>query len=138
MTPADMTLIHDPDNGVWGDCCRCCVATVFDLPPHAVPHFCHSGEEAPDENGILPWINRLQAWLEPRGYVAIFYESDCAAEDWALRWPFHYLRCGNTSRGPALHDTVWFADKMVHDPHPSRAGLLLDVYPQGFTVFVKK
>jgi hypothetical protein len=40
---------HDPENGQWGDCYRCCVAMLLGLPALAVPHFNHKGTSGSPE-----------------------------------------------------------------------------------------
>jgi hypothetical protein len=42
MTPCRTLSRHDPDNGTFGDCHRCCVAAILDLAPEEVPHFTQS------------------------------------------------------------------------------------------------
>lgn len=39
MTPVHSTTPHDPDNGLWGDCHSCCLASILDLPRDQVPQF---------------------------------------------------------------------------------------------------
>ena len=36
--------------------------------------------------------------------------------------PGYFLVCGESPRG-VLHQVVYHGDKMVHDPHPSNAGI---------------
>lgn len=61
MTPC-RALPHDPANGQYGDCHRCCVAAILDLEPSAVPHFVEiSIEQGRD------WAEILREWLAPFG-----------------------------------------------------------------------
>jgi hypothetical protein len=137
MIPVDMLVKHDPQNGVWGDCTRACVASIFELPADQVPHFCNGGEEPPDAEGVLPWERRLRAWLRDRGFTVMHFRIDSHELDFDPRvTAFHHVRGGRTPRG-TNHDTVWFGRNMVHDPHPSRIGILQDVFPQSVMVFVK-
>ena len=55
---------HDPDNGVFGDCYRTCVAMLLDLDRDDVPHF--SKDADLDQDGIDA-TQRLREWLKPRG-----------------------------------------------------------------------
>jgi hypothetical protein len=137
MKPVDMIVRHDPENGAWGDCTRACIASIFDLPPEDVPHFASFGVEHPRDDGILPWIKRLQEWLTPRGFYAMFARIDGPECHWHQEsMQFHYLLGGKTLRGTE-HDVVAFAGKMVHDPHPDRTGLTQE-YPMYYTIFVKR
>ncbi len=137
MIPADMLVKHDPETNTWGDCTRACVASIFELPADQVPHFAFNGEEPEDEEGGLPWEWRLREWLRGRGFTVMHFRIDSAETDFDPRvLQFYYVRGGRTLRG-TLHDTVWFGRSMVHDPHPSRAGILPDAFPQFAMVFVK-
>lgn len=133
-----MIVKHDPDNGTWGDCTRACVASIFDLPAHEVPHFTVHGEEPLGVDGMLPWEKRLRSWLNARGFDVLHIKlenKDGEMDERCLQ--FHHVRGGKTDRD-TNHDTVWFGRKLVHDPHPSRTGLQDDVYPQFLMLFVKR
>ncbi|MGB1272595.1 MAG: hypothetical protein ACPG5T_11030, partial [Endozoicomonas sp.] len=39
MIPQKQLNRHDPDNGVYGDCDRTCIACILDLNVENVPHF---------------------------------------------------------------------------------------------------
>jgi hypothetical protein len=129
---------HDPANGSWGDCTRACVASILELPAEAVPHFCEFGEEPPGPDGNLPWWNRLTAFLKPLGYSTLVFEIQ--GPEHAFKpgcMPFHYIRGGKTRRG-TNHDTVYFDQKLVHDPRgDDPVGIPEDVYPQHCLILVK-
>jgi len=50
VKPVKQTIIHNPDNGMYGDCFRACVASLLEKPIEKVPHFCN--REA-DREGIF-------------------------------------------------------------------------------------
>jgi hypothetical protein len=137
MKPVDMIVKHDPANGQWGDCTRACIASIFELPAHEVPHFCEGGDEPVGEHGMLPWEQRLRAWLAERGFNVVWFkvQDEAEAENWDERsLQFHHMRGGPGPRGVG-HDTVWFGHRMVHDPHPTdKAGI---AFPQDWAFFVK-
>lgn len=139
MKPVNMIVMHDPDNGVWGDCTRACVASIFELPAEEVPHFGVNGLTPQLPDGTYEWWNNLMAWLEPRGFSMITYQIDSPEEDWpAQHMQFHYIRSGLTCRDTD-HDTVWFGGKMVHDPQwRDPVGILPYHWPQHILLFVKK
>lgn len=58
MIPVVQLVVGDGKNGrPVGDCMRACIASVFELPIDAVPHF-----------ATLPaWPRDLDRWLEPMG-----------------------------------------------------------------------
>lgn len=117
MIPQDQRIAHDPANGAHGDCMRAMIASLFELDPATVPHFNAGGPDG-DE-----FTRRLNAWLRPRNMAYLSFPRLNA--DW-LRIVgiegLHHEASGQTERGTchacAAVDTV-----VVHDPHPSRAGL---------------
>ena len=103
------------------------LATVFGLPLDAVPHF-------PDTEPNAGWWDRMNAWLaEHYGVVLV----SCTAGTWEVPRVLH-LTQGNTMRD-VPHVVVAFGGQLLHDPHPSRAGLstvlshelFLAVHPSG-------
>jgi hypothetical protein len=106
VIPVDQTRFGDPD----GNCLAACVASLLELPLADV-----------DVRGDGEWWQGLARWLEPRGLwpLAFSYPTPEALE----QVKGYAIVSGMTERG-LLHATVWRAGKLVHDPHPSRAGLL--------------
>ena len=58
MLLQNQTVKHDPENGLYGDCYRACVACLLNLEVDQVPHFYHDGcnSEIGDK--------RCREWLE--------------------------------------------------------------------------
>ena len=124
MTPVDMTVMHDPENGAIGDCFRCCIASLLDMQPEQVPHFMDYPWDDPDGG---KWFRHLNQWLRDKGLAYIEINVDpqqpwkwgdfvqCGFDPW-------YIWSGESPR--ARHSTVAQAGILVHDPHPSRAGLV--------------
>lgn len=102
MTPVDQTILGDA-----GNCLSAALASVLDLPIEAVPYL----------NGSR-WAQRMFSWLSTERRL------------WP-RWipvsagvPAGYsIAVGPGPRGRD-HATVALDGRLVHDPHPSRAGLL--------------
>lgn len=107
------------------DCLRACIASIFELAYEDVPQF---GESAiGTEREALAQDDEFIAWLAERGlaYQDVFHPRDEAN---AQRLPWGYcVGAGKSPRGDFHHATVWDARqwpaRLVHDPHPSRAGL---------------
>jgi hypothetical protein len=113
MIPVDQALLHDPDNGVTGDCLRACFASIFELPSDEVPHFV-----AEDD-----WPNGLDRFLQPRGYSYISVNFS----EWGKYWPrnAYVVWIGESPRSSDLkHAVVAYNGEIIHDPHPSRSGLV--------------
>ncbi len=133
MTPVDMLhLEHGQPGATPGDCFRCCVASLLDLPASEVPHFC----DWPSPS--INWVPRLAAWLAPRGllYLPLDGIPDCwLAGD---RRPL-VIAGGKSPRGEWGHNVVGELSRagyrLVHDPHPSRAGLVGE--PEDYGLFLR-
>lgn len=80
MTPQNQLIKHDPDNGLYGDCQRTCIAVILNLEPSEVPHFCD------DPNAVKGseqwWAVRQEEWLAARGLscATFAYNGDVPLE----------------------------------------------------------
>lgn len=126
-------VLHDPANGVYGDCFRASLASILSIDPRNVPHFLEGGPES-------KWYKECNAWLERydlffmaydirgdagRGYRE-FYEQS--------RLCVYHIISGASPRFPdELHSVVGLNGKVIHDPHPERRGVL-DHQEYGFLV----
>lgn len=138
MIPIDMTILHNPEKNIYGDCFRCCVASILDLYAKDVPHFMELGEAS----GEI-WYPNLLKFLKPMRLSYLEIQSE--TRNW-LNWEEfskvgftpYYILSGRSPR--ADHSVVAQCDKIIHDPHPSRLGLIgpLEkdkVYHLGFFVY---
>ena len=61
MTPQKQMFLHDPDNGVWGDCQRTAIACILDRDVEDVPHFFHDGCDGKTaDKRIDDWLARVE------------------------------------------------------------------------------
>ncbi|WP_396912478.1 hypothetical protein [Mycolicibacterium sp.] len=105
----------DPEGSVYGDCWRVCVANLLQLPTRKVPHFVHNHGEH--------WYHATKEWLLAEHQVHLLHRPP--------RFPItptgrseRIILCGKSPRGDWGHAVL--ADHhghVIHDPHPSRAGL---------------
>lgn len=125
MKPVDQTKFGSVD----GDCLPARIASLLELDIADVPNFCAT---EPDGSSP-PWCARLNAWLRPRGLLALPLDvtGDVRWEVFGDAW---LIVSGPSPRGPWLHATVWRHGQPVHDPHPSRA--FLAGSPSDIIVFV--
>ena len=128
MTPHTQTIFAERDDGhsaagVPGNCIQACVASLLDLELHEVPHFAV----------YVDWFAAMRRWARERGGDFTYYQFDQEqyAEAWErqVEWGrehwAHVILSGPSPRGPFWHVVVGNVDReVVHDPHPSRAGLL--------------
>lgn len=109
---------QDRFGGDHGNCFAACVASILCWPLDAVPNFCAEPR----------WFSRLRDWLEPHSLTPVAWDISCTLDDARVRLAEHLPETLVIVSGPAerghKHATVWWGGEMVHDPHPSRAGLL--------------
>jgi hypothetical protein len=123
-----------PFHQVPGDrqCVRVAIASLFELPLEEVPFFggALKFDEAARADGRADrlLVQELDAWLHARGLQRRTFFAGSAARAWGVG-----LAYGHTERG-TYHAVVWDHDagKLIHDPHPSGAGLL---QPDEFVCF---
>lgn len=103
MLTVDMLNLRVPGQPDHGDCFRACVASILELDPTTLPNF---ADAWPDS-----WI----AWAGDRYELVEYAEPP---HGWSIA-------VGVSPRDSVItHGVVWYGDKIVHDPHPSRAGLV--------------
>ena len=87
------------------NCMQCCVSYMLGLPLNSVPDFATDGG----------W-ELFSEFVESKGYAAVMLPGNCEFEA-------DYLASGTTERGTS-HMVVMNDGKLVHDPHPSNAGIV--------------
>ncbi len=107
------TKLHDAEKGIEGNCTQAAIATIMGLELDEVPDFNTLHKDKP-HSGYF-W-GHIAKWFYSRGYI--FQMSDPK-----YSWPCLYLASGPSPRGVS-HIVVMEDGKLVHDPHPSRAGIL--------------
>jgi hypothetical protein len=104
VTPHTQTIFVNDPRGIPGDCMRTAVASLLDRPTEAVPHFVLFDD----------WFGAFSLWLAGeqlriRPLPASSVDREC-------------LALGMSPRG-VEHIVVWGPHGLLHDPHPSRAGI---------------
>lgn len=108
MIPVDQT-----EFGQRGNCMAACLASILEIDIQKVPDFYQSDVNEPR----VGWWNELRQWLAGFGVAPLLLAGHESLRDtWAIAG----------GRGPREfgHNVVWRNRQIVHDPHPSRAGLL--------------
>ncbi len=123
MTPQMQLNGHDPDNGIWGDCHRTCIAMILDMQAIDVPHF-YDGLP-PDTDGSegagKDAREAIYAWLAPMGLTEFSFNvpGELSPED-AVFYAKHWgngapvIIGGKSSLGGG-HSCVAY-DGQLHDP----------------------
>lgn len=119
--------------GEYGNCLSACVASILELPLRGVPHFVSPS----DDEGS--WFGKMYAFLHTHGFEIVpFYMGGTNPKTgilyrdeftWAklpehLQGMYEYqIVCGPAARGFS-HATVGWRGQIIHDPHPSKSGLI--------------
>ncbi|WP_238368271.1 hypothetical protein [Mesobacterium pallidum] len=120
MSLYDQTVPHHPESGLYGDCFRACVRTLLQDPMEDLPHPIDGRGRW--NQAFFTVLRDTYGWKRrQRTNELKTFKSDL---------PTVLMACGMTERtdpntGRPLHAVVWDrnAGQMIHDPHPSRAGL---------------
>lgn len=148
------TVVRNSNNEVVqnGNCWAAAIASILEIPLTDVPNFevwyehQYNGKSI---NGDWIWDELTKRFLFNHGYTidndSRFRCYHVTKQEWEndlipdwdqpykkfgeyellkkeLKNDFYFLS-GKSARGVS-HVTIWQADKMVHDPHPSREGIL--------------
>lgn len=121
MKPVDQRIVHYQR----GDCMRACLASLLEI----------DYEKVPDLSGIDtdggPWFQTMVQFLKDNGFEFVGTYSNAVGpldfSDMAGRCPGvqgFYMAGGPSPRFNCTHAIlIDAAGQMVHDPHPSRAGV---------------
>ena len=121
MTPVYQT--HFSRDGDRGNCWAACIASLVGCRIGDVPDTRHSTDGT--------WFDLTSEWLSGRGLVIEVIGGKrklpesmgggCVSYDAPIGWA---IACGKSPRGPWGHAVVVFDGRIIHDPHPSGAGLV--------------
>ena len=113
MTPVQQTKLYSSDGIHSGNCFAACLASLLDIPLWMVPPFEDMFGRHADS-----YMERANEWLG-----RFFSMRLVRTQGWKpSQLPAFCMACGSSWRG--VHHAVIYGDgSMVHDPHPSNAGL---------------
>lgn len=110
-----MKPVHQDKFGVEeGNCFAACIASILELPLADVPNFCVDRKH---------WLQHCNDWLAKRGLAYIEFKLTGGEVPIWMTDVGHHVISGPSPRGDFHHCVVGLDGKMVHDPHPSGAGL---------------
>jgi len=121
MIAIDQQVIHDPENGKYGDCLRACIASILELPSSDVPHFYEDGNEKIFDEKVSGFLGELGLALLNLNYFDLSIYPHATHGKTGI----YHILSGYTERG-TYHAVVGLDGSIVHDPHPSKAGLIGD------------
>lgn len=111
MKPVDQEFFYD--KGEIGDCVRAVTASILELESKDVPHFV---KEQPGSD----WYDTWEQFMIKHGVEPIMLTPPWNKVPKPLGY---YLASGPANRG-CKHIVIMLDGKIIHDPHPSRDGLL--------------
>lgn len=116
MIPTTQTILHDPANGMIGNCLSAVLASLLHLPIELVPTFNHHPG----------WTKDVNEWLRPYGlaYLSITKASfDQAFADAGVKECHHEIAGPSRGFDDVHHACVAVDGKLVFDPHLNGDGL---------------
>jgi len=123
MTPHKQRNRHRPEEGIYGDCHRTCLAMLLDLEPEEVPNF---AEQAPNQ-----WVEfhaLFEDWLSKRGLATFTIPFDAAPEavlqHMRIMNPGVFYILGGMSRSEVGHSVVALNDHIIADPSLTDSGIV--------------
>jgi hypothetical protein len=122
LKPVNQTIFGD----TLGDCFRACVASIFEFSIEEMPNF---WEQTQDAKTFWKLNNDWTAKNKDCRCISFLFEP----EDRYLVNGILCVAIAKSPRGEVDHAVVW-QDGIIHDPHPSGAGL--DEEPDTFTLFI--
>lgn len=102
-----------------GNCWSACIASILEIPLTDIPDFWDGDDDDSNEK----W------WLNARRYLDCYELMMLTTilekhDDLGGGWDCYWIACGKSPRHNCKsHCVVYFADAMVHDPHPDGMGL---------------
>ncbi len=119
---------------VKGNCYAAAIASILEVPITEVPNV----ETLFDVDNFL-WDHVMEKWLESRGWESrhnhhfkVFHDDTLKEQrdDWYQECADKlYLVSGRSPRG-VMHICIFKNGKLIHDPHPTREGILTFEYFQ--------
>lgn len=126
-------FLHKPDEGIFGDCIRTCLAILMDLDAEDVPHFFATGTFDQDA---------YDAWLRDNGLhvITVTFPGETPQENVMftadrMGGGLPYMLSGH-SRTPSNHVVVAQGNEIVCDPSLTDSGIVGPMKnPDGSTVW---
>lgn len=121
--------LHDPENGVFGDCYRTCLACILDLERDEVPHYVDTMDPGKWAKIVQP---KYDAWLGVRGWQELCIPIPGEGVEVEDILHFHKTRTPfpttamliGESRTGCNHIVVVENGKIIHDTSINKSGII--------------
>lgn len=126
MTKHKQLNRHDPENNIYGDCWRTCIACILDKHPSEVPHFL---DESKAKIKTGEEIKKCSRWLRKhditRMAIPISSPSLREAMEFVSKWNphMHFILAGQ-SKNEVNHCVICQDGKIVFDPSQDESGVV--------------
>lgn len=111
MIPVTQDIfVNDPEGRI-GNCFQAAIASIVEKPLNEVPHFAAIEDDT--------WWEQTLEFLSNNGYSVY----DCSPEELPHVKDSLVLVVGKSERG-VNHSVIFKNGKLLHDPHPSRSGII--------------
>lgn len=126
MQPTKQTILHDPENGVHGNCMSAVLASILHLPIEEIPIFSSSD-----------WQIQLNNWLRKFGLAYLMVDAAFkeALASHQVQNLYHEIYGISKRSNDTLHACVGKDGELVFDPHPDNSGLT-EVYGYGILILL--
>jgi len=115
---------HSPQNELYGDCFRTCIACMLDMEPADVPHFADKGRVGDELWGAIEtWFRWRDMYLLSVPYPGDLEQQGLMNNFGVLNPGCRYMLGGRSPHGTS-HVVVCLGDKMEWDPAPPGDGLV--------------
>lgn len=115
--------LHDPENDIWGDCHRTCIAMLLNLERDEVPNFAEVAKDDADKFHAL-----VRDWLAGRGYAtfSLAFDADLDSVLSTMRGmnPGTFYLLGGMSRTGCAHSVIGLNDRIIADPSRTDSGIV--------------
>ena len=124
MIPVDQTIFGFEK----GNCHQACLASILETSLEKVPNFWEGNEE--DTEGF--WKDQRE-WLKSRGWNIVNIRFEEEHDVRRILGTAVVIAVGKSPRDiNNYHAVVWQNGKIIHDPHPSKDGLVGE--PEEFSI----
>lgn len=134
MIPQKQTILHDPENGVYGNCAQACIASLLGLPLSEVPHFADYMKTPNDHDGFRQAYRRflytkgffaLQVTVETQEqFDSVF--ADFQRPESAINIYHNIIGPSPRFGGGVNHCVIGCNGRLCFDPHPHQTYLAGD------------
>ena len=118
-----------------GNCYAACIASILELPITEVPNIetLYAMDGTFYYEVLCKWLAHLGYEMTTDGRFGCFHgdrTKDCFIEELQNQY---YIVSGKSPRG-IQHACIYKNGKMIHDPHPTREGLVTEEHFESITV----